>query len=138
MRMRLVRVEVAGGQPAELGLPEVRRDPPDDVPHIALQVGDPFAMLRRDDEPEVVAIGAPGRGLLRRIQALRRPVEELGPGAVHPGAAAAQIAHMARQGAAACGPLALVPADQGLDDHPLPHVQTERPAGASLRRPEHP
>lgn len=78
--MRLIGVEMAGGEPSELRLPEVVGDPAHDLSRVIAQVVDPIPMLRRDDEAEVVPVRAPALSGDCAIHAIGLTVEELGPG----------------------------------------------------------
>jgi len=136
MGVRLVRVVMTGRRPVQIRLPKVRRDPPHDLPHIALQVVDPVAVLRRDDEAEMMPILAPAPGLDRRSDAVRLPIKELRSRPLDPGSGASEVDDMFGQGRRPLGALADVTRDQRLDDHPLSDVQPKGPARPSLRRPE--
>src|SRR3989344_3876251 len=123
--MRLVGVEVAGPHPGQVRPAALRAHPAHDLARLVAKVGDPVAVLRRNDETEVVAGGAPAVRDLRSVDAVLGAVEELRTLPGGPGAGAAEIGQVLAQGLAAQGALSGVPGDQTLDDDALAHIQTE-------------
>ncbi|MNI78781.1 hypothetical protein D3C73_1351870 [compost metagenome] len=78
MGMRLVRVIMACRYPAQVGLTEVSPHSGHDVAHIVPQVMDSLPILRRDDDPEVVPVSAPGLNRGSSVKTVDLPVKKRG------------------------------------------------------------
>ncbi|MNS87864.1 hypothetical protein D3C72_1218200 [compost metagenome] len=135
--MRLVGVVVAGRDPAQVRLAQVRRNPRHHLPHIAPQVGYPVAVLRRDNEAEMMAVPAPAPRLDRRLHAVIRAVEEVRPRPFDARPRPSDIGDVRRQRPCPRRCLADVSRHQCLHDDPLTDIHAKGPARPSLRRPEH-
>ncbi|MNL23604.1 hypothetical protein D3C87_1449990 [compost metagenome] len=132
MGVRLIRVVMTDRHPREFRFAEVGAHPAHDIAHVVLKVGDPVAMLRRDDEAEMVPMLGPALDAFRTVHRLLVPVEEGCRLPFLPGALTTEIADMGGQRPGARHALAHVSRHQRLDDDPLAHVHAKG-AARSLR-----
>ena len=110
MGMGLISVVMAGRDPLQVRLSDVRRHPSHDGLNIGLEI-EPLPVLGRDYEAEMMPVLAPALSLDLRPDALPYLVEEGRPLAVGAGAGPTEIDHMLGQGRRPIGALADVPRD---------------------------
>jgi len=126
------RVVVARGHPGHFRFTQVVRHPPKDLSRVCLHIANPVCILRRNDEPEVVAIFSPGRRHSGRVQVIRSAVEEVWSLVIETGPGTTEVSYVRGKCGSTNGSLTKVARDQRLHDGPLANVQTEGAARASL------